>query len=361
MNVNIIGGGTAGLLLARRLAEKGVLSVVLDQKEDLGRPVRASGIFSMNGLESLGIPGKELASNVLYGARIHSAKRSTEIISDTPKAYVIDRYRLNQYLKAQCKEVGVEFRLGERVDQEALDGMAMEGIVVGADGFNSVVGRHFGFKGTGRCILTYRAEYRASAEDPGVVDLFFDNSVTPGFFGWIAHESESTAEVGIGVESGMGNSRAVFERFCRLGYVREFIEGAEPIGHGASVIPIGVRRTFADDKNRALLVGDAAGQVKATTGGGVIFGGGGAIMAADTIVKYLRGVGALSDYEREWRNRFGLDIAMHSFIRKVYASASPALMDIIISSSKTLGVSTFLSRHGDMDRPTVTVKRMFAR
>ncbi len=53
----------------------------------------------------------------------------------------------------------------------------------------------------------------------------------------------------------------------------------------ASIIPVQARERIVDEKEEVLLVGDAAGQVKPTTGGGIVFGGNGAILAAQRHIR----------------------------------------------------------------------------
>jgi digeranylgeranylglycerophospholipid reductase len=80
-------------------------------------------------------------------------------------------------------------------------------------------------------------------------------------------------------------------------------------------------KTFTD---RIMVVGDAAGQVKSTTGGGLSYGMTCADIAADTMTKALSrnklDAAALQSYERAWKARLGWDLrlgrlAMHAFQR----------------------------------------------
>jgi flavin-dependent dehydrogenase len=58
------------------------------------------------------------------------------------------------------------------------------------------------------------------------------------------------------------------------------------------------------------LVGDAAGQVKATTGGGIIQAMTAAQALADSIINK-------KNYELEWRKRLGKDLWIHLQMRKI--------------------------------------------
>ncbi len=69
--VTIIGGGTAGLFLARELKEKNISSVVYEEHKELGKPVHDSGIFSKN-LEEFVPDLKKMALNRVKGAKFIS-------------------------------------------------------------------------------------------------------------------------------------------------------------------------------------------------------------------------------------------------------------------------------------------------
>jgi flavin-dependent dehydrogenase len=85
------------------------------------------------------------------------------------------------------------------------------------------------------------------------------------------------------------------------------------------VVPImPLATTYAE---RVLAVGDAAGQVKSTSGGGIYFGMLSAELAADTVAEAFRGGTfgreALAGYEKQWRARLGLDLKLGTLFRRL--------------------------------------------
>lgn len=360
--VVVIGAGTAGLLTAKRLGELGISTVVYDQKQKPGIPVRASGILSINGLNSLKIDYHRAATNVLYGAKIHAGNETMVIRARKPQAYVLDRLRLNELLSDDCEKLGVQINTSRRVDSETMDSIKSGSILVGADGAVSLVAKHFGFPPIDKHILTYRAEY--TTDDPkelDMVELFFNNGVAPGFFGWIAPESSEIVEVGMGVDSGYGNSKLAFDNFLGLEDVAERVEAMKFRSGGASVIPIGLRKRFVDPARRVMLVGDAAGQVKPTTGGGIIFGGNAALIAANTIGMHMRGWVGLEMYEKLWRKEFDREMLLHRMFYRLYSSVSKKNLERATKMLRLFRLDAFFGEYGDMDRPSLMIKRFFLR
>ncbi len=359
--VSVIGGGTAGMIAARALAEKGISTRVYEQKAVIGHPIHASGILSVKGLRSLGVDYRTALTNTLKGANIHAGGKTLSIRTKDPVAVVLDRKRLNGICKDDAASAGAAVETRKRVSAAELDSISRNGIIIGADGAVSTVARHFSMGQIPRYSLTYKAEYNVSAGNPEIVDLFFDNRFTPGLFGWMCPNTRDILEVGIGVDTGFRNSKLAFERFVQTKAVADMVDGHRPITGGASIIPMARRERIVDEKRRVLLVGDAAGQVKATTGGGIIFGSNAALIAAESIGKHLSNGASLADYETAFMKKYGLEMRLHSMANKFYSSLSHENLGRIVSVSKKLGIEGFLERYGDMDLPSVVIKRFFLR
>lgn len=361
-SVAVIGAGTSGLIAARRLGELGVRATVYDQKKKPGYPVNASGILSISGLSTLGFDYSKAVTNTLHGARLHFGGQKVEIKSRKPIARVLDRLKLNEICYEKCEDSGSKVKVGTKVTENILDGLSRDSLIVGADGVVSTVAKHFRFPPIERHILTYRAEYEYDGfEDPGMVELFFDKGVFPGFFGWISPNAKDIAEVGIGIDSRYGNSKRTFEKFLKFREILEITGKGRLIDEGASIIPIGLRKRFADNKKGVLLVGDAAGQVKPTTGGGIIFGGNGAVSAAEVIKRHITAGEELERYEKLWRREFEKEISLHSFFYNIYASMDKRSLEGLAKIIRGMKLDRFLGEYGDMDRPSLIVKRFFLR
>ena len=94
-------------------------------------------------------------------------------------------------------------------------------------------------------------------------------------------------------------------------------------------------------------MGDAAGQVKATTGGGVIFGGLCARKAAESIVEGSQGKPL--DYEERWRKAFGKTLELHRLIHSTVFRLPNTALDAGIALGRAAGLHRALEKFGDMD------------
>lgn len=362
-SVCIIGAGTVGLILAKALAASGIEVDVYESKLNISEgSEKASGIISKIGLDRIGIDYKRSIVNELSGAILHSGSRKLKIKSNDTKAYVIDRGKYVEECASEAKRDGAKIHTNTRFSPNGIIKLRDKyDVIVGADGAVSTVAKAFAFPPIGSYVLTYKAEYSgADVGETDVVDLFFDNALMHNFFGWSVPYGHDILELGLGVDSAYRkNSKAVFDRFVKKPEIAEMLKSSNVISEHASMIPLETRQKTVI--GNVLLVGDAAGQTKATTGGGIVFGSGCASIAADSITRYLNQGIPLSRYEHAWRKKYGLEMFLHKKIHNLYSSASPARMDRIFSVVKSIGGEKFLGSYGDMDRPSIMLKRLIFR
>lgn len=256
-------------------------------------------------------------------------------------AYVCDRAGLDQQFAANAQSIGAKINYGERITGQG-DFRADTNHIIGADGPFSFVAKHFGFPKITKFASTIQADLPYRCEDPHAVEVFLSNEKFPGFFAWVIPHDEYTAEFGVGTElNGKNKAIDAWNNLLRL----KGVDYKEPV-KGAT-IPLSVRPKTAMRKGpySVSLVGDAAGQVKSTTGGGVIFGGNCAAIAGKHIGQPLK-------YESEWRAKFGMDLLIHSKVHDYVAKLTDSQLSALGHRLKKLNADGFLSEEGHMDKPT---------
>ena len=120
-----------------------------------------------------------------------------------------------------------------------------------------------------------------------------------------------------------------------------------------------------DSGGKILYVGDAAGQVKPTTGGGIRYGLSGAFEAARSIVEDFDGSGHLSSYEERWKERWGREIDFQRATRRVFLNMGDRELRNLLEVMKTSNLLPHLMERGDIDvqrtifRLIIKERRMF--
>ncbi|MFH1520930.1 MAG: NAD(P)/FAD-dependent oxidoreductase [Candidatus Micrarchaeota archaeon] len=340
-DVHIVGAGPAGTISAISAIRHNHNVIISEDHSVPGLPENCSGLFSVDGLNSLKnfVDHKKAVINKIYGANIHINGTVLQIRRPNPIAYVCNRSNIDFMLAKNAESEGAKINYGEKVTGD----FHTENII-GADGPFSYVARHFNFPKIKKFVATLQTDVNFACADIGIVEIYLSNKLFPGFFAWVVPHHEEKAEFGVGVEVPM---RAV-DGWKNLLKLKKIENAPKPSG---AIIPIETRPKTALKKNgkNILLVGDAAGQVKSTTGGGVIFGGNCAALAGKFITDPHR-------YEVEWRLRFGPDLTMHKFIHDYLASRSDSSLSALGKQLKTMNIDSYLSKNGHMDKPTKMIQ-----
>ncbi|MBU0532941.1 NAD(P)/FAD-dependent oxidoreductase [Candidatus Micrarchaeota archaeon] len=341
MQVHIVGAGPAGSIAAISALQNDFDVIVSEEHPIAGIPENCSGLFSKDGLNSLRdfIDYKKIVINPIKGANIHLLDEKLSIEQKNPVGYVCNRTAMDQFLINKAENDGAKINYGEKIS-----GNFHANNIIGADGPFSFVARHFNFNKINLYASTLQSKVAYKSEDPNKVEVFLSNLHFPGFFGWIIPHDEYTAEFGVGV-SPLHN---VFTSWKYLLKMKNIESSLKPRGH---TIPLRVRSRTGKrmGKVKVILVGDAAGQVKSTTGGGVIFGGNCARLAGKYVQEPLR-------YEFEWRLRYGPDLKMHGLLHSYLSSLSDDAISNLGKRLKKLQCDAYLSAHGHMDKPTRMIK-----
>jgi len=101
-----------------------------------------------------------------------------------------------------------------------------------------------------------------------------------------------------------------------------------------------------------VVVGDAAGQVKPTTGGGIYYGLLCADIAANNLHRALENddlsARNLASYEREWKKKLGRELKIGYWARKLYEHLSDRQIDRIFDIIKSNGIDEALLKKDDL-------------
>jgi len=344
-DVIVIGAGPAGLTCATELERLGEKVVVVEKDTRIGEPVECAGLFNIDGLERLGIKKGPYVLNEAKGARFISASGAfAEIKAKESKAYVTDRGEFDRFLAKSYKG---ELILGEAVTaarrvkngfEVSTPKRKLEGKkVVIATGHETMLHKFFGLDAPKRFISTAQYEIKGATVG-GYVELYV-GSIAPGFFAWVIPVSDDTARVGVGVLA--GNVHEHMEAFLkRLKKEGRFKEKNKVLVKSGGLIPLydpGLKL----EKNSAYLVGDAAGQVKATTGGGVMIG----CLAAKALARAAHEGGSY-EHKLEAINK---ELYNHLLIRNVINKFGDEQYEHMVEFLNKPEIKKIIEEKGDMD------------
>ena len=336
--VHVVGAGPAGSFAALSALKSGHEVFLSEEHEKIGQPVHCSGLVSASGLEQMDdvVPYKKIIRNPIFRANLHGANSTFSLSYAQPKAYVIERGKFD-FLAAQ-KFIDAGGKVLSKHGVRRLEDLTSKN-VIGADGPISTIARLFDFPRIRAYTSCWQGDFSHSCEDIGAVEVFFDPRLCPGFIGWIIPTGEETAEIGLGVAGAKGLHAARGQFLSKLG-----LKDKKPQSEFSALIPLHVRPQTGKIRGdyRVCLAGDAAGQVKASSGGGIFFGSSCGRLAGRLFERP-------EEYEAAWRKKYGLDLALHGLLRQGLNSLPSFGVDLWLSSMKALRFERLLAESGEMD------------
>jgi digeranylgeranylglycerophospholipid reductase len=356
-DVLVIGAGPAGSIAAKWAAKSGANVLMIEKRQEIGSPVRCGEGMSKDWLKDVGItPGRWINVEV-EGARIFSPSEKVFEINEkhagNEVGYVVERDGFDKQLAIDAANAGVEVKLKTAAVGILKEGSKVVGatvkefgqtyevrapITIGADGFESQVGRWAGLptniamRDMDTCL-----QYRMTNVDCDVRYCdFFLGKVAPGGYVWIFPKAEGVANVGIGVQVSQvknpADARTYLDRWIEHhpGYAKG--KKIDMVGGGVSIAPP-LKQTVTDG---FMLVGDAARMIDPLTGGGIangcIAGKICGTVAAEAARSGDVSKAFLQKYEKGWRARLEEKLYRNWLAKEKLTTLSDETFDKVIDA-----------------------------
>ena len=383
-DVIIIGGSLAGGLTGKLIAENGFNVLILEEHFEIGRPVQCAGLVTTRVLEH--IDPSNVVLNTIKGANIYSPRGNKLVIDNlNQKTVVVDRPSLDRSLITSALQTGCNIKLGAKAvsakrniknggiiidyieNGETLQAKCK--ILIGADGVQSNVTRWFGLPQPDLILSGYGAEVVGAEMEPDMVTILTGKEVAPNFFAWIIPINDGNKQNGkISARVGLcthNSPRTAFEYFTDLFTTNpisiEVLKNCQPLQTVAGGIPLGtLSKTYSDN---VMVVGDAAAQVKPTSGGGIYTSLVCAKHCASTAVEALEKKDytevVLAKYQKSWHRELGKDLKRGLMMHRAFTHLTDDQLEEglkILNDDKLIDL---ISKHGDIDYPWKLAKIVF--
>ena len=356
-DVLVIGAGPAGSMTAKWAAKSGARVLMIEKRQEIGSPVRCGEGMSKSWLSEVGItPGKWINLEV-EGALIYSPSEKVFEINEkhagNEVGYVVERDGFDKALAIDAGNAGVDIQLktaatglirengrivGARAKQFGEPIEIRASVVVGADGFESQVGRWGGIptnlalRDMDSCL-----QYRMTGVDCDVRYCdFYLGEVAPGGYVWVFPKDHGLANVGIGVQlskiHGMAEAKSYLDRWIAAHPAYAKGKKIDMVGGGVSISKP-LNQTVTDG---LMLVGDAARMIDPLTGGGIANGCiAGKIcgeVAAEAVHLGTPTKEFFQKYEKGWRAKLEEKLFRNWLAKEKLCTLSDATFDKVIDA-----------------------------
>jgi digeranylgeranylglycerophospholipid reductase len=355
-NTIIIGAGPVGSYLAYKLGQLGYRVLVLDKKTAAGQNVCCTGIISKECFNLLPADINLPAMPARSVRFVAPSGKSLKLSRRDEVAYIVDRVALEQVLVDHAGAAGAHYVFGSEVIDIAHTTGAVrvkadcggrktifdaETAVIAA-GFGSPLPAGLGLGEIKNYVIGSQAEVCITEVDE--TEIYFDRRLCPGGFSWLVPVGDNRGLVG---QLTYHHPKLHFKKLLAVLKTNSKISANE-VSPGYRLIPIQpLPKTYAD---RLLVVGEAAGQVKPTTGGGIYYGLICADIAAETLHKAFEAgefsESRLASYQKKWRATLGKELKAGYWANRLYRMLGNSQIEAIYNFVSHNGMPQFIA---DMD------------
>jgi len=324
-DVIVVGGGPIGSYTAYQLADLGFEVVLMEEDDEVGKNVICTGVISTEAFQRFNLPKRSIISEIKTLTFFSPSSVTIDYTSSSTLALVVDRGLFDRGILEQARKKGVDVHLGERVCQvnsyedfveigsgnEGCTKKVRAKIVVLATGINYQLHRSLGLGLPTGFIQGTQTE--VEVEGLSKTEIYVGKRISPGAFAWALPLGNGWARMGVLAESkGVSHLKGFLEERFTGRVKQESPIFQKRIACGAAKRSVG---------NRILAVGEAAGQVKTTTGGGIFYG----LLCSEIAVNVLQEGFSKEDlsekqliqYDKLWKSKLGKELRMGIWMRKI--------------------------------------------
>lgn len=283
-DVIIVGAGPTGGRTATHLASLGHSVLMLEEHSEIGRPFQCAGLVTPKAMHEV-----ELYDSVLQeidGAKIHGPDGTLVPVGTEGKlrTYVVCRKQFDQGVVQQAMQAGATLSLNSTPEDATADDNGVSVLVnidgepvqmstkllIGCDGAHSWTRRHFRMGRPNEMMIGFQTEVFGYEGNPRWLEMFSGSAIAPGFFAWVIPSGFGSHRIGVWSTPDRLGGKSVeqcYEDLLNHELWKDRFDSITETARYCGPIPSGmIKKTVS---NRVMLLGDAAGMAKPTTGGGI--------------------------------------------------------------------------------------------
>ena len=379
-DIAVIGGGPVGSFAAMSALSsfKNIELAVFEEHKTSGMPAHCSGLIGITGLKNLHI------YNLLTNEVILNQIRGAEFISPFGKSFIIDRKnselvvlnrpKVDVRLAKYSQKCGATFLYQSQVRQvsKSNDGKnwlisgrsakskrfkANVNVIVSSEGHYPRISPQVGLSSPPKnwFFPAFQVELENVQDiNRDIVELYFGKKFAPGFFVWLIPLNENKARIGLAIHPYLarGVRKKLIYVIKKHPILSKKLSRSKPVNSWGGFVPASgpIPRTYT---NGFMVVGDAAGQTKATTGGGFNIGCycgylAGKIAAESISLKNYTSA-FMKKYQQLWRSIFEPELSFMKLIRRCLSFLPDKTIENLFEIAIATGIDVHTQKIQNID------------
>ena len=283
-DVVIVGAGPVGGHTANLLAKRGQRVLLLEEHNEIGRPFQCAGLVTPNAMKQVNLYDTILEE--IDGALIHGPSGTLVPVGTggTVRTYVVCRKLFDEAVVKQSMISGATLWLNSKpisaeteedrvvltINRNGKDIEISTKLLIGCDGAHSWTRRYFKMGRPKELMIGFQTEVVGYQYRKRWLEMYSGSEIAPGFFAWVIPSGNDSCRIGLWSTAERLDGKSIEECYHnllnhplwedRFSNIRETARYCGPVPSGM------VKKAY---KNRVILIGDAAGMAKPTTGGGI--------------------------------------------------------------------------------------------
>ena len=358
-DVIIVGGGPSGLHTASFLADSGLSVALFEKNSEIGKDVVCSGVISKEAFSRYDLPEEAIVGR-LKKADLFSPKGICLKYSHPEEAVVVvDRHIFDKKLAEIAIKKGAEIFLDTEISSISVNDEHVKAFIKTKEGKNEVnakicviaTGINYHLQtslGLGRPKKIVKGiQIETRLEQIKHLKMYWGNRFSTSFFGWAIPLIDGRTRIGVMTEGDALNS--IKNIMSDIGHYQD--ASSEPIKPKRRGIAFGtINKSYSD---RIIVVGEAAGFIKTTTGGGIYYGLLSAEMASDVIKEAFHTgkfhAKMLSRYEKLWKGTLGKEIKYGEYFNKLFSKLGDNCLDQLFDAAIQDNLLKYIANSGKFD------------
>lgn len=369
-DVIVVGGGPAGSIAAKTCAEGGLSVLLIEKRPEVGVPNRCAEGIPREQMESFVEPRDSWIASVVDGGYAVSpgGYKAGQVFEKA--GFILERKVFDRDLFIGAAEAGADIFPKTEAVGMVMNGDTASGVqvrlgdgsirtvktlaVIGADGVESTIGRSAGLvtaippRESHSC-----AQYLMTGvqlEPENCLYFYIGRKVAPGGYAWVFPKGQARFNIGLGICPDLANGKTAFDYLNA--FITEKFPDSKPVEVNMGLVPAtGSLKEFT--KGNVALVGDSARHPDPFSGAGLIHALYSGKMAADSIIRALKGNGDIARgflefYIEPWEKGIGKKLRQFYKVRNMFLKITDGEMDTLVKrlsdvvKKKQIGVSDII-------------------